>query len=116
MSPQSKGGLPLTKFTVYYDVGLTGNYLTHTITDTYSTSFTLSSQTTGAPVSFQVTCSNANGESSKSNVLTLFVASVPDAPALPVESAISMIDGTLNLAITVSWTAPASNGAAITGY
>jgi hypothetical protein len=44
------------------------------------------------------------------------VASVPDAPALPVESAISMIDGTLNLAITVSWTAPASNGAAITGY
>lgn len=35
MSPQSKGGLPLTKFTVYYDVGLTGNYLTHTIADTF---------------------------------------------------------------------------------
>lgn len=39
--PESNGGLPLTKFSLHYDVGQTGIYQTVDIVDTYSRNYQL---------------------------------------------------------------------------
>jgi hypothetical protein len=44
--------------------------------------------TTGQLVDFQITCTNQNGESVKSDVLTLYVAAKPSAPTIPTETLI----------------------------
>lgn len=58
-----------------------------------------------------------NGESELSDVLTVYIATEPEAPSQPSETAISLLDSTLkSMAIEVSWTAPNHGGAPITGY
>ncbi len=66
----------------------------------------------------QITSWNINGESQKSNIVSYYVATVPSAPALPVEENIYLVNGyeQEEAAIQVKWVAPASNGAPITGY
>jgi hypothetical protein len=91
------------------------------LTDLAQTSYTLDSSSPGASalatgdiVDFQVTCVNIIGESEKSDVLTLRVAGVPDAPAAPEETSVVSVGS--DIAITVEWAAPAANGGPILGY
>lgn len=73
--------------------------------------------TTGQLVDFQISSTNVNGESELSDVLTLYVAGKPSAPAAPIETQIFTDDyESIQMSITVSWAAPAGNGAPITGF
>lgn len=50
--PSSNGGLQLTHFTVYHDIGQTGVFTPVEITDTFLRTFTLAGQSTGLIVDF----------------------------------------------------------------
>ncbi len=50
--PVSNGGLSLTKFTVYVDVGQTGTFTAVDILDTFQRTYQLSGITTGEVVDF----------------------------------------------------------------
>lgn len=117
-APSSNGHLSLQKFTLYIDEGRTGSPTqTIQITDTFVRTYTSTGMTTGQLVDFQVTSTNPNGESELSDVLTLYVAAKPSAPAAPVEQSIFTDDYSSELmSITVGWSEPAGNGAPITGY
>ena len=70
--PESNGGLSLTKFKAYVDVGQTGGSETqYEITDIFTRTLKLETLPTGALVDIQMTSFNAQGESERSNVLTL---------------------------------------------
>ena len=72
---------------------------------------------TGTMVDFKITASNVNGEGPPSNVLTVYIAKKPEAPAAVSEVAINLIDTKSDrLSITVQWDEPLDNGAPITGY
>ena len=87
------------------------------ISDVYQRTYQITGQTTGQLVDFRVSCSNVNGESELSDVLTLYVADKPAAPSTPTETSVHLSDLSKdNVAIQVSWSEPASNGAPITGY
>ncbi len=117
-APQSNGQLSLLSFVVYIDEGRTGTpSKTVQLTDTFLRTYTATGLTTGQLVDFQISSTNFNGESELSDVLTLYVAAKPSAPAAPTESAIFNDDQDSNLmSITVAWTEPMDNGAPITGY
>jgi hypothetical protein len=90
--PESTGGLSLTQFTLYYDVGQTGSYQSVSITDGFIRSYTLSGQPTGSLVNMLISASNINGEGPLSDVLTVYIATAPSAPAKPTETQIIMPD------------------------
>ena len=73
-------------------------------------SCTVATLTNGTPYFFTVKAKNAVGTSPASAASTLIVpAAVPTAPAKP-----TVVNG--NKTVTVSWTAPATNGTTITSY
>lgn len=116
--PLSNGGLSLTQYTVYLDVGQTGaiNQVL-SVSDTLQNYLEVNGLTTGALVDVQISASNVNGEGEKSDLRTFIVATVPSAPNQPAEVQIFLPDYSKEeAAISVSWTAPASNGAPLTGY
>ena len=94
--PESNGGLSLTKFTLYSDFGQTGTYTPVEILDTFTRTYTFSGKTEGQLVDFQITASNINGEGQRSNVLSVYVSDVPNAPDQPTEQLISQLqDGSI---------------------
>ena len=103
-APASNGGSPITGYTVTSNPG--------NITGTGSTSpITVTGLTNGTAYTFTVVATNANGNSlpsSASNSVT--PSTVPGAPTVGTAT-----EG--NAQVTVTFTAPASNGgSAITGY
>ncbi len=116
--PESNGGLSLTKYTVYLDVGHTGAPTsTVDITDTLTNELDVTGLTSGARVDVQISASNINGEGELSDMRTFYVAAAPARPNAPTETKITLPDYSRDeAAIQVSWTAPAANGAPITGY
>lgn len=85
--PESNGGLSLTKYTVYLDVGQTGTPTsTITMTDTSQNYYASGILTSGALVDVQITAWNINGESDKSDVQTFYVATAPATPSAPTET------------------------------
>ena len=82
----------MTKFTLYYDLGQTGTFESVDLPDTFQRTYTLSGQTTGTIVDFQITAWNINYESTRSNVLTVYIADEPNAPLIPIETLISEIE------------------------
>ena len=63
----------------------------------------------------QITSSNVNGESIKSDLLTVYIATIPNKPAIPTETEITLSSDSL-MSVLVSWTEPTDSGAPVTGY
>src|SRR5262249_27361537 len=102
-APAFNGGSPITTYTATASPG--GASCT-----TVGLSCNIVGLTNGTSYSFTVTAANAGGTGPASNGLNGTPATVPGAPTIT-----SAVPG--NAAITVSWTAPSSNGGApITSY
>lgn len=107
----SDNSAAITKYTVY--TFLDGEPVGSPVTvsgSPPSTAAIVSGLTNGAEYTFQVTATNANGESDASDAVS---AKPVGKPGAPTEVTAAAGDG----AVTVSWTAPSSDGAsAITSY
>ena len=100
-------GSAITQYTVTPYIGTTAQ--TPTTVNAPTTSTTVTNLTNGTSYTFQVTATNGvgTGPAGTSNAVT--PAAVPVAPTNVTATA-------GNQQATVSWTAPANNGSAITGY
>jgi hypothetical protein len=104
-APTNIGGAALTSYTVTSSPG----DFTCTV-NAPTTSCIVSGLSNGTAYTFTVKASNANGASSASDASSSITpAKAPDAP-----TNVLVVAGTEK--ITVSWTAPASNGSPITSY
>ncbi len=102
-------GSAITSYTVSPNPSCSGCSGT-TVSSGSATSATINGLTPGGTYTFTVTATNGLGTgspSSPSNAVT-----VPTAPGVPTN--VTAAPG--NLSATVTWTAPAANGSAITGY
>lgn len=116
-APSSNGGLTITQYNIYYDVGQTGSFSTHTETDNSVFTYQLTGQTTGVLVDYQISASNVNGEGELSNLKTLYVATAPATPSAPTSGGVFQTDyASETVSIVVEWTEPTTNGADISGY
>jgi hypothetical protein len=113
-APLSNGGSAVTGYTVQAfnavgTVAIDGKTCTPTIAT--GTSCIVLGLTNGTAYTFKVTAANAKGSGSASNLsATATPAAAPAAPGSPQATANS------GRTVTVNWTVPANNGAAITGY
>jgi len=106
------GSSPITSYTVTPYIGSTAQPSTTVNGSPPATSASIPGLTNGTTYTFKVTATNAVGSgpaSAESNAVTI---SNPTAPGAP--TAVSATAG--NASATVTWTAPASNGSAITSY
>ena len=115
VEPSSNGGLPITGYKVYFDVGQTGTYAPYTITDTTIVTYTQNLLTTGTKVNFKVSAVNSVSEGSTSDIVTFIAAVVPTAPAAPTLLSTYMEDSTY-ISLEVQWVAPPTGGSSLTGY
>jgi len=107
----------LTQYNIYHDIGQTGTFTQVVEADTSVFTFALTGQTTGVLIDFQVSSENSIGEAELSDLKTFPVASAPAAPAAPTSGGVYQSEfSSATVAIVVDWLAPATNGAAISGY
>jgi len=109
----NNGGVIITAFNVYYDIGKTGTY-TISQKDINTKQFTLSGLTSGTAVLVKLSASNAIGEGPMSNPVTFYSAYKPATPSSP--SKVKIYYSNTDICIDLSWTAPYNGGAPITGY
>ena len=102
-APSSNGGSPVTGYTVTSSPG-------NVVASGSSSPITVSGLSNGSSYSFTVTASNSAGTGSASGATTAVTPA--GVPAAPTALTTSPAAGQVGLA----WTAPASNGAAITDY
>ena len=110
-APSVTGGADITGYKVgrcSSGCDTASNWTVATLTGTETTT-TLSSLTNGTAYQVRVAATNRSGDSTWSSSATATPAKVPDAPGAP-----SLSVG--NKQLSVSWTAPASNGADISDY
>ena len=101
-APSSNGGAAITSYTVTSSPG------SFTCT-TGTTSCAVSGLTNGTSYTFSVTAHNSIGNGSAGSSGSATPSTVPGTP-----SSVTGVIG--DRAVTISWTAPSSNGSAITGY
>ena len=99
----SNGGAAITK----YVISDGGSFSTDV--SSASVSYSSSSFTAGQTYNFSIVAVNSLGESTSEDFDAITFATAPAAPAAPTAT----VDGS---SITVSWSAPATNGSAITSY
>jgi hypothetical protein len=99
------GGSPITGYSLLRTVGTGPESVLAT---TAGTTFADSTAPPGQTVSYRVAAVNAAGTGTPSNAVSVTTAGVPAAPAL---AAVGDLDS-----VSLSWSPPADNGAAITGY
>ena len=104
--PVSNGGSPITGYTV------TSSPEGITASTSGATSVSVPGLTNGTGYTFTVVAANAIGSSAASSPSNLVIPTAPTAPGAPTGA--TAVAG--NASAAVSWTAPASNGSAITGY
>lgn len=103
------GGTPVLDYRVWYTIeGGTFTILEETVTDT---TYIATSLTTGTNYEFKVQARNAYGYSDYSNVALILAASVPSKPVAPVTTWSDANDQ-----VTITWTEPPINGAAVLSY
>ena len=110
-APSGDGGSDVTGYKAgrcSSGCGTAVNWTVTTLTGT-STSTTLSSLTNGTAYQVRIAAVNRSGDSAWSTTATATPAKAPDTPAAP-----TLTEGPQQL--SVSWTAPAANGAAISDY
>ena len=112
----SNGGVPITKYTVYYDIGQTGTFTKTDITDLADLTWSQSSLTSGTLVDIKVSATNSINESDNSTMITYLVAGVPGAPTSLTNSTVPVEQEDGSIAVSLSWAAPSAQGSAITGY
>jgi len=106
--PTSNGGAAVTGYNVYRSSG-GGAEAKLVSVDAPQTTYDDTTVVTGTTYAYRVTAVNAAGEGAKSNQRTAIPATVPSAPTI---TATTALDGS----VTVIWSAPSSNGSAISGY
>ena len=112
----SNGGVPITKYTVYHDIGQSGTFAKTDITNLADLTWSRSSLTSTTLVDIQVSATNAIGESHNSTMIIYLVAGVPSAPTSLTNFTVPVEQEDGSIAVTLSWAAPSNQGSAITGY
>ena len=110
-SAPANGGAVISDYDVQYRVGSSGAWTSHAHSGTGRTA-TITGLTNGTEYEVQVRAVNSVGDgpwSPSASATPMLAARVPDAPTAP-----TVTPG--NAQLVISWTAPANNGAAITGY
>ena len=110
-APSSTGGAAITGYKVgrcSANCSNDANWTVKTLTTTGTTT-DLTSLTNGTAYQVRVAAVNRSGDSAWSDTATETPADEPDTPAAPTVTV-------WNQQLTVSWTAPADNGASITDY
>ena len=114
-APASDGGSPLTGYTIT-PVG-PGGPLTPTVVDASTTGVVIGGLVDGTSYTFDVTADNAVGSSPAATSGSVTPAAPPvaaTAPAAP--GSPTAVVGPAAAQVTVTWTAPADGGSAITSY
>jgi fibronectin type 3 domain-containing protein len=107
-APSSNGGSAIVQYRVYRSTTSGGPYIN--IANTTSTSYVDATVSNGIPYYYVVTAENIKGESGLSNQASATPATVPSIP-----QSLTATEG--NNQVSLTWTAPSSNGgSAITQY
>lgn len=115
VEPSSNGGLILSSYKVYVDVGQTGTFNPTTVTDTSLRTFLKDTLTQGVKVDFKISAINPVSEGPISDVSTFIAAVVPNAPAVPTLSN-SYLEDSSYASLEIKWVEPPTGGSAIIGY
>ena len=111
-APASNGGAAISTYTVTPYVGTTAQTARTVAGNPPATSLNVTGLTNGTEYTFVVTANNTVGAGAVSTPTTAVTPALPTAPAAP--TGVTAVPG--NVSATVSWTAPANGGSAITSY
>lgn len=107
-APANNGGEAISYYSIRYWLDGTSGYITSQ-SDPSIVSKTITGLTNGTSVNFTVAACNSVGCSAASSTVSATPATTPSAPT-------GLTATTGNGQVALSWTAPDSNGSAITGY
>ena len=115
--PGNTGTYPVTRYDMRYRVGNSGSWTTQTnIGNASARSYTKTSLAQGTTYQIQVRAVSSGGGNTYIGTWSASVSATTDsaigAPSTPAAPTVSVSDNDL----TITWTAPANNGAAITSY
>ena len=107
------GGTAITSYEVWYNQGpITNTFIVNSEVSSATTTETITSVASGDPYIVKIVAKNRLGSSEDSGSVTVYAASVPDAPQAP-----SRVAGTnAQTTIDIEWTANGNGGSGITVY
>ncbi|MEI6796523.1 MAG: fibronectin type III domain-containing protein, partial [Methanomassiliicoccales archaeon] len=109
IAPSSNGGSAITGYKVFYGTSSTPSTQFGAVLSAATSAIDVTGLSAGTLYSFGVAAVNLAGDSPLSNVLTALPYDLPGAPT-------NLAAGPGNALVTLTWNAPASNGAGIAYY
>ena len=109
-APASTGGSPITGYQVTPYIN--GTAQAPILTNSTSTSYTVTGLSDGTAYTFAVAAINANGTGANSTQSAAVTPAAPNVPAAPTNVQATPHDKS----VALTWTAPADGGSPITGY